>query len=462
MKISFSSTVPKGTPILTFVDSEVTQLKEEKGTTVLAIGTKRKNVTHRAFIKLVRKGIQSAQQHKLKKVVVAFDDLIFPRLSTLDKGELASLAVQNMVLANYSYNRFKSKKATIVSEIIIVGKDRKSIRDGVKKGATIGNYVNVARDLSNTPGGDMTPALLAKEAVTLAKGTKVSVKVLGLTEIKKLKMGAIIGVAQGSIHEPKFIVMEYWGAGNKKDPTVLVGKGITFDTGGVNIKPSSGGMLEKMYMDMSGGGAVIATIVLAAKLGLKKNIVTLVPAAENAVSGESYRPGDVLTTMSGKTVEVLNTDAEGRLVLADALTYAERYKPKTVIDVATLTGASLTALGQHANAVLSSNDSLIETLMDAGEESGDYVWPLPLWEEYESEIIGSGTIADVANIPTSGSRYGGTINGGVFLWQFAKGYKRWAHIDMAPRMEAAPGDNLAKGSVGSPVQLLTKFLEKYV
>jgi leucyl aminopeptidase len=258
--------------------------------------------------------------------------------------------------------------------------------------------------------------------------------------------------------------MEYWGLpraksrGGKKNekPIVLVGKGVTFDTGGINLKPSSG--LLGMNMDMSGGAAVIHTLALVAKMKLKKNVIGLIPAVENMASGKSYRPGDVIRSMSGITIEILNTDAEGRVILADALTYAQKYKPEVVIDVATLTGAAMVALGERASAIFTEDDELAETLTKAGEKTGDYVWRLPMWEEYENEIKGS--LGDYTNIHNKDSRYGGAIYGAIFLHQFIKDYK-WVHIDMAPRMTAMAGENLAPGAVGSPVRLLYKFIEEY-
>ncbi|HEX9664762.1 MAG TPA: M17 family metallopeptidase, partial [Patescibacteria group bacterium] len=255
--------------------------------------------------------------------------------------------------------------------------------------------------------------------------------------------------------EPRFIVMEYDGGDSKEKPLVLIGKGITFDTGGLNLKPSDG--IYQMHLDMSGGAAVLYSVLLAARLKLKKNIVGLIPAAENMISGSSYRPGDILKTMSGKTVEVLNTDAEGRLVLADALTYAGKfYKPRLVISVATLTGAALVALGQYASAIFSKDESLLKLLRNLGEKSGDYVWPLPLWEEFEKEM--KGTFADLNNLGKS--KYGGASQGAAFLAHFAKKYP-WLHIDIAPRMTAGEGEYLAKGAVGAPVRLLIRFLETY-
>jgi leucyl aminopeptidase len=246
------------------------------------------------------------------------------------------------------------------------------------------------------------------------------------------------------------------GGFKKEKPIVLIGKGVTFDAGGINLKSSSS--LLGMNMDMSGGAAVIHTIALIARMKLKKNVIGLIPAVENMTSGKSYRPGDVIRSMSGKTIEVLNTDAEGRVILADALTYAQKYNPKVVIDVATLTGAAMVALGERASAVFTDDDKLARRLEEAGEKTGDYVWRLPMWEEYENEIKGS--LGDWTNVHNKDSRYGGAIYGAIFLYQFIKGYK-WAHIDIAPRMVAMTGENLAPGALGAPVRLLYKFIEEY-
>ena len=248
--------------------------------------------------------------------------------------------------------------------------------------------------------------------------------------------------------------MEYTGGEPDEQPIVLVGKGVTFDTGGLNLKPSNA--IYEMHMDMSGGAAVIHSIVLAARLKLKKNVVALIPAAENMVSGSSYHPGDVLKGMSGKTIEILNTDAEGRVILSDALTYAKRYKPRLVVDVATLTGAAMVALGQRASAIFTRDPELENRFRALGEATGDYVWPMPLWDEYEAEI--KGTFGDWANLGKNS--YGGAITGAMFLYQFAKDYP-WVHIDMAPRMTSTDGDNLARGAAGEPVRLLLRLLETF-
>ncbi|KKQ87759.1 MAG: putative cytosol aminopeptidase, partial [Parcubacteria group bacterium GW2011_GWF2_38_8] len=334
------------------------------------------------------------------------------------------------------------------------------IQNAILKGAVIAEEVNKTRSLSNTPGGDMTPQILASKAKEAVKGLPVKVTVLGEKEMEKQNMKAILSVGHGSDEESKFIIMEYFGASpvsskdKKKDkPIILVGKGVTFDTGGINLKPSNS--LFGMNMDMSGGAAVIHTLALVAKI----------PSVENMASGKSYRPGDVIRSMSGKTIEVLNTDAEGRVILADALTYAQKYNPAVVIDVATLTGAAIVALGERASAVFTDDDRLAKTLEDLGEKTGDYVWRLPMWEEYENEV--KGTLGDWTNIHNKDSRYGGAIYAAIFLYQFikrkAEGGKalKWAHIDIAPRMTAMASENLAAGAVGVPVRLLYRFIEDY-
>ena len=309
----------------------------------------------------------------------------------------------------------------------------------------------------------MTPKILAEKAKEAVKGLPVKVTVLGEKEMEKQKMLAIVSVGRGSDEESKFIIMEYSGGKKGEKSIVLVGKGVTFDTGGINLKPSSA--LLGMNMDMSGGASVIHTIALCAKMKLKKNIVALIPSVENMASGNAYRPGDVIRSMSGQTIEILNTDAEGRVILADALTYAQKFNPEVVIDVATLTGAACVALGERFSAIFTDDDALAKNLEKTGEKTGEYVWRMPLWEEYENEIKGS--LGDFTNIHNKDSRYGGAIYGAIFLYQFIKGKvgggkaPKWAHIDMAPRMVAMAGENLAPGAVGSPVRLLYKFIEEY-
>ncbi len=438
---------------------KVTKLVEAEGKpTVLKIGIgdiEKLSYRHRHIIS--RKIVSKAREYRLSTIAIDPKEFVFADEILYEK--MCAVIAENFVLAEYEFDRFKSKENsdhTVLKEVIVTSDDSSTMK-GFERGRIIGEEVNACRDLSNTPGGDMTPAFLGESARAAVKGLPVTVSFFDEKKMKSLGMGAVLGVGKGSPQQPKFIVMEYNGAPKKEKPIVLVGKGVTFDTGGLNLKPGDS-MLE-MHMDMSGGAAVIHALTLAAKLKLKKNVVALVPAVENMPGGESYRPGDILKSLSGKTIEILNTDAEGRVILADALTYAERYKPKLVVDVATLTGASLIALGQHASAIMASSVDLQEEFKKLGEESGDYVWPFPLWEEYEPMV--KGNFGDFSNIPAKGnSRYGGVIGGGMFLYQFAKAYP-WVHIDMAPRMTPSDGEYLAKGATGAPVRLLLRVIEHY-
>ncbi len=428
----------------------------EKKTLYLKCDEKDKMNLRKLFL-LVRKMIALAKSIRIKKIIFDLNDFNFKNLK-LEDEELGEIIGTQLDFANYEFNVYKTPSEdgfTLLDEIVITGANKIAER-AILKGHIIADEVNKTRTLSNTPGGDMTPKILAEKAKETVRGLQVKVSVLGEKEMEKQNMQAILSVGRGSEEESKFIIMEYPGGKKSEKPIVLVGKGVTFDSGGINLKPSSS--LTGMNLDMSGGAAVIHTIALAAKMKLKKNIVALVPAVENMPSGKSYRPGDVVRSMSGKTIEILNTDAEGRVILADALTYAQKYKPELVVDVATLTGAALVALGERMSALLTDDDKLAKDLEKAGEITGDYVWRLPLWEEYENEIKGS--LGDISNVHNKDSRYGGVIYGAIFLQQFIKGYK-WAHIDMAPRMTAMAGEYLTTGAVGAPVRLLYKFIEKY-
>lgn len=429
---------------------------------------KKDKMNSRQFITFCRSIVMAAKSHQIEALVVSFDDLVFPKVKEAYGVEwIASTLAENFSLASYTFTKYKSEKPKEkqLSEILVSGVASEKAKQAFARGLTVASFVNLARDTSNTSADDITPTKLGIAAQNAVKGTKATVKVLGEKDLQKLKMGLLLAVGQGTKHESKLIVMEYWGLEKPKasatidkklQPIVFVGKGITFDSGGLNVKPS--GHMHDMHMDMSGGACVISAVACAAKLGLKKNIIGIIPSAENAVSDSAMRAGDIVTAMNGKTVEVLHTDAEGRMVLGDALTYSERYNPKVVLDVATLTGAALSALGQHASAILTKDMTLENTLRSLGEESGDYVWPLPLWDEYQQYI--KSVRADISNIATNFSRFGGTIEGAVFLSHFAPKCP-WAHIDMAPRMEAIGSDKLAKGSTGEPVRLLVKFAEQY-
>lgn len=426
----------------------------------LVIGAgKRAEITQRTFITLLRSIIQTAKHEKIKKIVLDLDTLRFPKLKNIDDTEFASLIAQNLVMANYEFFTYKTKPKDghkQVAEVLLAGTSNKALVAGIKKGEIIGNEVNACRELSNTPGGDMTPQVLAKAAKQAVAGLPVTVRTLGVPELKKLKMGGLLAVGKGSDTPPTFTIMEYKGGPGK--PIVLAGKGITFDSGGLNLKSGDG---HEMHMDMSGGASIIHAVALAARLKSKQHVIGLIPAAENMPSGGALRPHDIITSLSGKTIEVINTDAEGRLVLADALTYAKRFSPSVVLDTATLTGGSLSALGMHASALLTRDEELAAQLLLLSETSGDYLWRLPMWDEYEDSV--RSTFADVANSQSGGAgRYASATNGGMFLWQFAKELDcPWAHLDIAPRMTSTKGDELAKGAAGEPVRLLYAFIESW-
>lgn len=457
MKITVSKRAPKKKSLagVEFSDEEGAYLRVrgERKSIVVGIG-KRDEMTRRRLMLVPRRIVQFARSHKIKHITLNLKDFSFTHLSLSDM-ELAEMIALQSALANFEFVKYKTPPKEgwgFLEELVIVGDTR--LRRSVSRGQTIAEEINRARLLANMPGGEMTPTILAAEAKKAAGGLAIETKILDKAAIQEIGMGGIIGVSQGSDEEPRFIIMEYRGGATDEKPIVLVGKGITFDTGGLNIKTEN--YMYEMHMDMSGGAAVIHAVVLAARLQLTKNIIGLIPAAENMPSGSSYRPGDMLKTLSGKTIEVLNTDAEGRIVLADALTYAERYTPRLVVDVATLTGAAMSALGQRASAIFTKDKDLEKRICELGEESGDYVWPLPLWDEYEEDI--KGTFGDVAN--ASKVRYGGAITAAMFLYQFAKKYP-WVHMDIAPRMTSIEGDYLAKGAVGAPISLLIKLLERF-
>lgn len=456
---SYKQTVPKGVVTVRLVEGDRTFFSDGAAGQELHIAAgKRADVSRRKFIILVRRMVRTAKMHKLPKIAIDLSDLDFAMLKDMAPEERGSLIAENLEMANFEFNLFRSKDKQIptITEVVFLGTVSGEFRAGVARGQIVGDEVNRSRALANMPAGDMTPELLAKAASNAAKGTKIKVTVLDEKKIAALKMGGVLGVARGSSARPRFIIMEYMGGARGEAPIVFVGKGVTFDTGGINIKPDQASL--GMHMDMSGGAACIHAITAAARLKVKRNIITLVPAVENMVSGESYRPGDVLRSMSGITIDVLHTDAEGRIVLADALTYAERYKPALVVDAATLTGGVITALGLRASAILTKDQRLEDLFRKLGEETGEYVWPLPLWDEYEADI--KGVFGDISNVPAKRGGGGSTINGGTFLYQFAKNYP-WVHVDMASRMETIPEDELAQGSAGSPVRLFVKLAESY-
>jgi len=418
-------------------------------------------LNRREFVLVMRKVVAMAKTNKVKVIAVNYADLKALAPKSMGDYEAGRVAGTAFAMAGYEHNTYKTKpkEGWGLVETVAITHPHAAAQEGFADGLIIAGEVNATRELANTPAGDLTPKSLVAAAKKAAKGTKVKVKSLNMTQMQKLGMGAVVGVGKGAQVQPEFIIMEYWGADKKDKPVVLVGKGVTFDSGGLQAK--GGDHMYEMHMDMSGGAAVIHALGLAAKLKIKTNVIGLIPAVENAVGAGALRPGDILKSLSGKSIEILHTDAEGRVILADAITYAKRYHPAIVADAATLTGAALTALGLHASAVMTNREDMMEDIRALGEESGDYVWPFPLWEEYDDMV--KGHFGDVPNISTSGnSRNGGVIAGGKFLEVFAKELGcPWFHLDIAPRMTSAQGEHLAKGAAGAPVRLLLALIEKY-
>ena len=323
--------------------------------------------------------------------------------------------------------------------------------EGGRVGQIVADAVCLGRNLVNEPGNYMTPALLGEEAEQLAAEVGLQVRILEEREMVELGMGALLGVAQGSNEPAKLIVLEHNAGRDDLDTYVLVGKGITFDSGGISLKPSQG--MQDMKYDMSGAAATVGIMRAVALLDLPLHVVGLVPATENLPGGRAYKPGDVLQSMSGQTIEVISTDAEGRLILADTLTYAQRFQPKAVVDMATLTGGCIVALGHVASGLLGTDAELLADLKVASEETGEKVWVLPLFDEYAEQIK-----SEVADVKNSGGRAASTITGGMFLSKFATGYA-WAHLDIAGTAwaEKAVGYRL-KGATGVGVRLLVQWL----
>jgi leucyl aminopeptidase len=318
----------------------------------------------------------------------------------------------------------------------------------VRQGEAIAEGVLLAKDLGNLPGNICTPSYLAKQARAMSKKyPALKVSVVEQAQMEKLGMGALLSVAKGSREAPKLIIAEYKGGKAKEKPIVLVGKGITFDSGGISIKPSA--TMDEMKYDMCGAASVLGTLTACAELQLDCHVIGVIPSCENMPDGAANKPGDIITSMSGQTIEVLNTDAEGRLILCDALTYSERFEPDVVVDIATLTGACVIALGHHASGVMGNHHPLVHELLNAGKTSGDRAWELPLWDEYDEQLK-----SNFADIPNIAGRDGGSITAACFLSRFAKKFN-WAHMDIAGTAWVS-GEK--KGATGRPVPLLTQFL----
>jgi leucyl aminopeptidase len=315
------------------------------------------------------------------------------------------------------------------------------------QGLAVAAGVDFAKDLGNLPGNICTPTYLAEQAVELAKTLDIQVQIMERDEMQKLGMNSLLSVAHGSDQPPKFIVMRYSGGTDAAKPIVLVGKGVTFDSGGISLKP--GAEMDEMKYDMCGAASVLGAFKALAMMKLQLNVVGIIPTVENMPSGGASKPGDIVTSMSGQTIEILNTDAEGRLILCDALTYAEKLQPECVVDIATLTGACIIALGHVASGLLANNDGLAKELLDAGHQSFDRAWQLPLWDEYDEQL--KSNFADMANI---GGRAAGSITAACFLGRFTHKYP-WAHLDIAGTAWRSGKD---KGATGRPVPLLAQFL----
>ncbi|HEX9021390.1 MAG TPA: leucyl aminopeptidase [Nitrospirota bacterium] len=420
---------------------------------VLAGLGKRSEFTPNRLRQAAGKAAQHLRASGARDIVITADD------AGLEAQETAQALAEGCLLGLYRFLKYKTneengrtqdiREITILTEASSV----RAMQRGVKTGEAIAEAAIMARDMVNSPAADMTPAIIAARAKELARRFGFSARVLEREQMRKLGMGALLGVASGSAQPPKFIILEYRGGG-KKPFIALVGKTITFDSGGISIKPAEN--MDKMKDDMSGGAAVLGAVRCAAALNLPLNIVGLLPATENMPGGSAYKPGDVLRTMSGQTIEVMNTDAEGRLILSDALAYACTYKPALIVDIATLTGACRIALGQEAMGMLGTDEKLKQKIREAGEQTGERVWELPLWEGYYDQIK-----SDIADMKNTGGRDGGAITAAALLSKFVQKYP-WAHLDIAAvAFTEKERPYTPKGATGIGVRLLTQFLRDY-
>ena len=374
------------------------------------------------------------------------------RLSRRDRQWKTRQIVEVFNDAVYQFTACKSNKETDskVEKITITAPETElgSAQTGLIQGKAIAEGINLTKLLADLPGNICTPAYLAEQALELGKKyPSLDISILEESDMEKLGMGALLSVSRGSRQPAKLITLDYRGGEKNGKPIVLIGKGLTFDAGGISLKQAPG--MDEMKYDMCGGATVLGTLLAAAQMQLPLNIIGLIPSSENMPDGDANKPGDILTSMSGKTIEVLNTDAEGRLLLCDTLTYAERYNPDVVIDMATLTGACLVALGRVPSGLLGNNDALCNDLLAASETANDSLWRLPLWEEYQEQL--KSNFADLANV---GGKDAGTITAACFLSQFAENF-HWAHLDIAG---TAWRTGQTKGATGRPVPLLSQYL----
>ena len=407
------------------------------------------HVTEAHYLSAIKSIAATCKVSKAKDACIYLNST---QVCTRDFSWQAQQLVEKILYSQYRFEQLKSTKSKPSSlkkiTIVCARTLQKQAQRGLEIGTAIAQGSALCRDLGNFPGNVCTPTYLAKEAKRLARGNKqLSCKILEEKDMKVLGMGSLLSVSAGSDEPAKLIQLEYKGATRSQQPIVLVGKGITFDTGGISLKP--GGGMDEMKFDMCGAASVLGTMQTLIELALPLNVIAIVAASENMPNGHATKPGDVVTSMSGKTIEVLNTDAEGRLVLCAALTYVERFKPAAVIDVATLTGACVIALGKHATGMYSNSDDLAAELLDAGTTSGDKAWRMPLWDEYQQQL--KSNFADIANI---GGREAGSVTAACFLARFTDKYD-WAHLDIAGTAWLSGGQ---KGATGRPVSLLVQYL----
>jgi leucyl aminopeptidase len=417
---------------------------------VLLVGCgKTEGIEATDYQQLIGKAARAVADAGLRNAVSCLSDVLVKDRDFTWKVIQTSLAFLN---STYRFDQLKSKpsrKPTCSKLTLLVdGNHTASAHRGIAIAQAMAGGLDLTKDLANLPGNHCPPRHLAEAAKELGKGFKsLKVTVLERAEMEKLGMGSLLAVARGSAEPPRFITVEYHGDPQKSRPVVLVGKGVTFDSGGISLKP--GAAMDEMKFDMCGAASVLGVLKAVATLALEINLVGIIPAVENMPDGTAIKPGDIVTSMSGQTIEILNTDAEGRLILCDALTYAARFDPDVVIDIATLTGACVIALGSHASGLLSNHDPLAEELLRAGERSGDRAWRLPLWEDYQKQL--DSNFADMANV---GGREAGTITAACFLARYARDY-RWAHLDIAG---TAWHGGKAKGASGRPVPMLMEFI----
>ncbi|MBG6082800.1 leucyl aminopeptidase [Rubrivivax gelatinosus] len=411
----------------------------------LAVVAAGETASAKALRKAVAAGVAALKSGGTKDLAIA--TVGFEALDAAH-GEAVVAAVAETLYVYRATKPSAPAAAKLASVTLVCAKaEAEAVDEGLRIGRAVAAGVELARECANRPGNHCTPTYLAQTAKSLGKEHGLKVEVLERKDVEKLGMGAFLAVAQGSDEPLKFIVARWQGAAKTEAPVVLVGKGITFDSGGISLKP--GAEMDEMKFDMGGAASVLGTMRAVAELGLKLNVVAVVPACENLPSGRAVKPGDVVTSLSGQTIEILNTDAEGRLILCDALTYAERFKPAAIVDVATLTGACVIALGHHRSGLFSPDDALAAELLAAGEAAADPAWRLPLDEEYDEGL--KSNFADMGNV---GPRAGGSITAAMFLKRFTA-KQRWAHLDIAG---TAWKSGAAKGATGRPVPLLTHFL----